>query len=227
MPGQYTGAALHRYYVDVAALPGTVTQARHADDAGGGEVERDKASQGGSWAPAEWLSGADPVLTGGLIGEPDDHHVASGSHAGANGAGMGRWVGQDPDRAARRPDPPNVPATLETAGASGAAFGGLVKTGSMEPEANPGGVDLGETYNRPVDAHRQRLHFNRPGLRLIRTTRPTAEVYQRHAEAGGPSKPRLRRLLAPAGQRDFVPVDQAPAVDVADEHGTIGGGWAL
>lgn len=240
MPGAFGGALQRRYgyvgYVDLSALPGTVTQQQHDADtdttAPEANRERAYAPAGGGAQPYEWLSGQVPVGTGDLASDdPDaDNHSATGSHAGRSGGGMARPVGQDPDRAARSSVPQHRPETLDDAGAGGAAFGGLVKTGSMDPIANPGGVDLGHRYKHPADEHRQNLHFNRPGLRIIRAPGRTSAEYTSFSEGGGPTDPKLRRQLRPAGQANFGTVDAAPAAAEAvyeREHGTIGGGWAL
>lgn len=241
MPGAFTGSLQRRYgyvgYVDVNALPGVVTQDRHNADtdttAPSDDRDRALAPAGGNDAPLEWLSGQVPQGTGDLASpDPDSrNHTAANNHAGRAGAGAARPVGQDLDRAARKPGNRHAPETIaDTRATGGAAFGGLVKTGSMEPEANPGGVDLGHRYTHPADNHRQNLHFNQPGLRIIRAPGRTSAEYTSYAEGAGPSQPRLRRQVRPAGQGGFVEVDQAPASAAATaerERGTIGGGWAL
>lgn len=236
MPGQFSGALTRRYagYVDVSALPGIVTQQRHDADTDDSSPDdnrdRAQAPAGGGSTPYEWLDGQVPVGAGSPQSDNPDwaNHTASGQHAGADGRGRGRWVGQDGERVARPTGPQHTPATLVNAGSSGAAFGGQVKTGSMDPVANPGGVDLGHTYNSPADSHRQGLHFNRPGLRIIRAPGRTSAEYTSVSAGAGPSAPRLRRQVRPAGQTDFLPVDQAPALYAGErENGSIGGGWAL
>lgn len=241
MPGAFTGALQRTYgyvgYVDVNALPGTITSDRHDADtdttAPSDDRDRAFAPAGGGEVPLEWLSGQVPQGTGDMASpDPDSHnHKATGNHAGGQAGGMARWVGQDRDQAARRQGDRHAPETLAATGVTGgAAFGGLVKTGSMEPQANPGGVDLGHRYTHPADSHRQNLHFNQPGLRIIRAPGRTSAEYTSYGEGAGPSQPRLRRQVRPAGQSSFLPVDQAPSsvpAVVEREHGTIGGGWAL
>lgn len=236
MPGAFSNALVQRYagYVDVNALPGVITSDRHDADTDtsspSDDRDRAKAPAGGADVPVDWLSGQVPVGPGSAASEnPDsDNHSATGRHAGSNGAGRSRWVGQDLERPDRPPGVQHPPMTLENAGSAGAAFGGLTKTGSMDPYANPGGVDLGHNYNHPQDQHRQGLHFNRPGLRIIRAPSRTSAEYTAFSAGAGPSQPRMRRQVRPAGQTDFVPVDQDPARYAGErENGSIGGGWAL
>lgn len=238
MPGAFTNALLSRYsgYIDVNALPGIVTQERHDadtdDSAPSDDRDRAQAPAGGAPVPEQWLYGQVPVGRGTAAPENPDsrNHAATDNHAGADGGGRSRWVGQDLEAAVRPSGVQHPPATLDHAGAAGAAFGGLVKTGSMDARANPGGVDLGHTYNHPQDGRRvgTGLHFNRPGLRVIRAPGRTSAEYVSVTQGGGPSTPVLRRIIRPYGQTDFVPVDQAPARNVGEsQDGAIGGGWAL
>lgn len=229
MPGAFTGSLLHRYYVDVSATPGQYRADVHDDEAPGGDVTRDQASMGGAWTPDDWLTGATPVLDGGP-GNTLTHDVRT--DGGQLPAGTRR-----PDDGGQGPLDQNhggaaVPATLNMAGAAGAAMGGIVKTGSMEPRANPGGVRLGQDYTHPAERHRQGLHFNRPGLRLIRVTETNAEMRDepgaapRFSRGAGLRVPRLRHILRPEGQATMSAIDEVPAAAVVLDPGPIGGEWA-
>lgn len=230
MPGAFTGSLLHRYYVDRPAEPGGANPSAHADDAPGGEVTRDRASMGGAWTPDKWLSGATPVLAGGGAMPTLTHDARTDSPVLPPGTRRPDAGGQGPRDQNHGGDA--VPASLNMAGAGGAGFAGRVKTGSMEPEANPGGVRLGQDYTHPAERHRQSLHFNRPGLRLIRTTEPNAEnrddaaATPRFTRGYGLRVPRLRHILRPEGQADMSLIDERPAAAAVLDPGPIGGEWA-
>lgn len=238
MPGAFTGALVRRYTVDISALPGYITTDRHDadldDSSPDDNRDRAQAPAGGGWVPEDWLSGQVSVGTGEMVRDRQrddtDDHRASNRHAGQDAGGFPRGPGQDDEAPARQRRNAHAPATLDTAGSAGAAFGGQRKTGSMAPEANPEGVDLGHTYVPVHDEHKQGLHFNRPGLRLIRSPNRTSGEYVAYAAGAGPSAPRLRRQIRPAGQAEFLPIDQSPDSSTATlerEHGSIGGEWAL
>jgi len=182
--GRLAGSLVHRYTVDVPADPGWSQPWRHRESAPGAEVTRDEAPAGGGWQPSAWDQPI-PALRGSSYGAPASHKGTG--HRGDEGRGQYRPATElEEDASVVLGDPP---AALR--GSSGAAFGGLVKTGSMAPEANapvmrrradgglvvnPGGVRLGERHIHTSDDRRQGLHVNRPTLRLIRVTAPARET---------------------------------------------------
>jgi hypothetical protein len=145
----------------------------------------------------------------------------------------------------------HTPADLSEAGASGAANGGISPTGVSAPWANgpvarrradgtmisrAGGLDLGTDYTRVAETHHQGLHMNTPRIRGVRQTVPVTERSSpspggrtspfnpiARAVTMGPNNPRMRRIVRPFGQTDYVADDQAPST--ALDGGTVGGEW--
>lgn len=253
-----TGSLTRAYALDIPADPGGAQPARHSADAPGGGVERDDAPAGGGWQPSEWDSPLAPMVLPGdsrdPYGQDNRGHVGKG-HKGPRGRGTAREAAQIPHRDTRAGRGRHGAAGLDTAGAAGAAHGGLVATGVSAPWANapvfrrradgaqvrnPGGLRLGSTYTPVGDRHRQGLHFNRPFLRFVRINTPVVErsspnpgstrtaMYDPLARerTAGPVEPRLRRIQRPYGQTDYVDVDQNPAATGRYDAGPIGGDWA-
>lgn len=253
--GGISGSLLQRYWVDVPKEPGNANPAAHRDtgdhhdDTGeyreGGATT---APAGGNYVADEVLVGQVPVLTG-TPGHPNTNHKATGSHRGADGGGN-ESNGVLRGRPQKDLDQPlehlrggtHDPATLATAGMGGAAFGGLRRTGTMDPSSNPRGVMLGHRYVPDSLRRRNLLHWNAPALRAIRAPVRTAErdspspggthtsLYNplmRFSQAGGPSLPRIRRLLRPVGSSspEMNPIDQQPAAAPLLDPGPIGGEW--
>jgi hypothetical protein len=253
--GGITGSLVQRYWVDVPQLPGNASPkvhrdtGDHSDDTGdyreGGSTQ---APAGGNYVADEVFQGQIPVLTG-TPGAPNTSHVSSGSHRGQDGDGNESGTG---DRGRPQDDLAQPlehkrggvhdPATLQTAGLGGAAFGGLRRTGTMDPSSNPGGVMLGHRYVPVAVRRRQNLHFNSPGLRAIRWPVRTTErdspspggthtspfnPTARYSAGAGASWPRLRRILRPVGSSaaDMDPIDQAPAAAPLLDAGPVGGEW--
>jgi hypothetical protein len=244
-----SGSLVQRFWVDVNASPGNANPAvhrdtgTHRDDTGdireGGATT---APTGGNAVPQDVLMAQIPVLDG-TPGAPNTSHRADNTHKGLRGLGMGRAQYDLDQPLEDRQGGMHMPATLATAGLGGAAFGGRVKTGSMEPEANPGGVDLGHRYRPVTLRRRQNLHFNLPGLRAIRgpvrtyerpsphpegSTRTSLfDPTGRYSQGGGPSMPRLRRLLRPVGSdsSSMDAIDQVPASAVVLDAGPVGTEW--
>jgi hypothetical protein len=253
--GGITGSLVQRYSVDVPALPGNASPAVHRDTGSHHDDTGDYREGGSTTAPAggnytsdDVLQGQVPVLTG-TPGAPNTSHRATGSHRGADGSGNETGSGDrgrpqddlDQPLEARRGGMHN-PATLANAGMGGAAFGGLVRTGTMDPSSSPGGINLGHRYVPVALRRRQNLHFNEPGLRAIRWPVRTAErsspspggthtspfnPIDRYSQGGGPSWPRLRRILRPVGSSssEMDPIDQAPAAAPLLDAGPVGGEW--
>lgn len=252
LPRTLTGGM---YAVTVPADPGWAQPARHAATAPGGGVDRDDASAGGGWQPYAWgMDVPASVLPGESARPSSPGHAGSRSHAGAYGRG------QTPRPARELGNPDNLagtglhtPETLDLAGASGAANGGISPTGVSAPWANgpvsrrradgtmisrAGGLALGTDYVRVAETHHQGLHMNRPTIRGVRQTSPVVErsspspggrtsPYDPMApgRTKGPIAPRLRRIVRPYGQTDYVSYDQDPGAAV--DSGTVGGEWVL
>jgi hypothetical protein len=245
-----TGRLVTSYQIDIPPDPGWAQPWRHTADSAGGGVDRDDAPAGGGWQPYGWDTAiTQTVLTGSSYGPSPSHH--STGHDGPEGRGTGRPAEElrNLDRDHSGDDPGQL------YGAAGADNGGLVATGVSAPWANapvhrrradgkqvsnPGGLDLGHRHIHTTERHRQGLHFNRPFLRFIRTRitgRETSSPYPGgktspynpidRLRTVGPVAPRLRHILRPYGQTDYVAQDQAPAAAPLLDGGAIGGEWAL
>jgi hypothetical protein len=249
----YSGTLQRRYTVDVPADPGWARPDQHRVDEGHmvDTSGRDEAPRGGGWVPQEFLA-VQPGLPGGSPAEFTRSHDRSGDHRENDGGG------QDQAHAPRGwlkylrgyfPEQPNQPATLENAGASGAAHGGIGYRG-MDP-SNTGGrrtVDgrfvqnptlLGHTYIHPIERVKRALHFNRPKLRRVLAPSIARErgsvspggyssQYNPAASAwsAGPSQPNLRRLIKSYGQAEYNETSQDPGNARRGNPGPIGnGGW--
>lgn len=214
---------------------------------------RDEAPRGGGWLPSD--ATAEPAAGLRSTGNEDDafrrSHQRYSSHDQNVPGGNAAHV--NPILAFLRgyfPKRPNDPATIETAGAAGAAHGGQRDRG-MDPSSanvtrrtvdgrmrNPG-TPLGHTYTHPIERVRRPLHFNRPRLR--RVLMPSITVERGSSSPGGyssqynpispaktvgPRNPVVRRLIKPLGQADADEVSQAPGMVARHNPGPIGnGGW--
>jgi hypothetical protein len=245
-----TGRLVTTYQVNVPADPGWAQPWRHSADSEGGGVDRDDASSGGGWQPYAWDTPITQTVLPGESYSGRPTHYGTG-HDGSEGRGTGRPAEELRNGDAwESGDPPG-----RLLGASGAANGGLVATGVSAPWANapvfrrradggqvsnPGGLDLGQRHIHTVERHRQGLHFNHPFLRFIRTRVPGREMSSPYpggrtspynpidrVRTAGPVAPRLRRILRPYGQTDYVAQDQYPADTPKYDSGSIGGDWAL
>lgn len=244
--GGISGSLVSRYFVDVPASPGNANPDAHRTD----ETHTDSsvsdqrrgatptAPVGGSIVAGEVTEGQVQVLTG-TRGQADRNHRSAGSHSGADGAGSGRGDLDLEQPLESRRGGMHDPATLANAGTGGARWG---RRQDMDPSTNPGGVMLGHRYVPVAVRRRQGLHFNSPTLRPIRAMPRQTEqdspspggtrtsMYNplaRLTAGGGPSMPRLRRLLRPAGSSstDMSMVDQAPALSSVLDPGPIGNEW--
>lgn len=249
--GGISGSLVQRYYVDVPASPGNAnpdahrTDDDHDDPSHSGNSVSAQRSGGSTFSPVggsivatEVTEGQVPVLAG-SDGQANRNHRSSGSHHGADGDGAARHDVDLRTPLDVRTGGMHDPATLATAGTGGAAWG---RRQDMDPTTNPGGILLGHRYQPVTVRRRQGLHFNHPGLRAIRTMPRQTEQdspspggtrtspfnpLARLTAGGGPSMPRLRRLLRPVGSSadTMDPIDQAPVAAVVLDPGPIGNEW--
>lgn len=252
--GGISGSLVQRFWLDVPGSPGNAnpdahrTDDDHEDSTHSGNSVSElrnggipRAPMGGAIVASDVTEGQVQVLPG-EQGQPNRNHTAAGSHKGTDGRGDARLDLDLNTPLDVRTGGMHTPASLATAGTGGAAFGGLRRSGTMDPSSNPAGVDLGHGYVPVTVRRRQGLHFNRPGLRAIRTMPRQTEQdspspggtrtspfnpLARLTQGGGPSMPRLRRLLRPVGSSSdgMDPIDQAPILAVVLDPGPIGDEW--
>lgn len=226
-PTRFTGRLVGSYVVDVPADPGGAQPWRHAADAPGGGNDRDDAPMGGGWQPTDYTADDAPVLTGESDGQVPTHH-GTGSHYGKSGRGRRVPLIASTDGPLKGG---HQAATLLTAGASGAAHGGLAATGVSAPWANPGGLDLGTGYTPTAVKHRQGLHFNRPKLRAVAILRAiTSRDDAQHPDmlrTAGPVAPHLRRTIRPYGQVDTDQAEAQGGPQAPRQAGPINPGWVM
>ena len=213
---------------------------------------RDEAPRGGGWMPLDAIQTPSPGLPSPASTDEDfpRNHGRNGGHDTDVPGGNSPKV--SPILAFLRgyfPSRPGVDQDLETAGAAGAAHGGLRDRG-MDPSQVSGRMcadgiyrdpptNLGHTYTIPIERVRRPLHFNRPGLRRVLMPGITVErggpspggyssQYNPTALewSAGPRQPTVRRLIKSFGQADTDTVSQSPGGVAAANPGPIGnGGW--